>query len=264
MTNYTKLTDFASKDALPTGNALKKVKGTEIDDEFNAIATAIATKINATGGTFSGTVTGPTPTANDSSTKLATTAYVQTEIGQLGGTGLTVSSGVVNLDNTAVTAGSYGSATEIPAITVDAQGRITAASTNALDTNPTTYNFAVTDNSTATRDIYLTAGNWQIIVTSAASVYDVAPQQYNADHERDVTLNGTTVSTSINFQRTGGAGHGYTQTGTDIGVATTTVSTAGTFTLSIAAGTSTLTTGDPLTEVIPDSKGLKVTVEKIS
>ena len=127
MADYTKLTDFASKDALPAGNALKKVKGTEIDDELNAISNAVATKINTTGGTFSGTVRGPTPTANDSSTKLATTAYVQTEIGQLGGTGLSVSSGVVNLDDTAVTTGDYGSATETPTFTVDAQGRLTAA-----------------------------------------------------------------------------------------------------------------------------------------
>lgn len=53
-----------------------------------------------------------------------------------GGTGLTsvVSNNAVtvNLDNTAVTAASYGNATHIPSFTVDAQGRLTAASTSAV------------------------------------------------------------------------------------------------------------------------------------
>tara|TARA_B100000902_G_scaffold34893_1_gene41894 strand:- start:5937 stop:9167 length:3231 start_codon:yes stop_codon:yes gene_type:complete len=56
-----------------------------------------------------------------------------------GGTGLTtVGSGntlTVNLDDTAVTAASYGSATAIPVLTVDAQGRITAASTASISTS---------------------------------------------------------------------------------------------------------------------------------
>ena len=37
MSDYTKATNFASKDSLSSGNPLKIVKGTEIDTEFNSI-----------------------------------------------------------------------------------------------------------------------------------------------------------------------------------------------------------------------------------
>ena len=83
MSDYTKSTNFATKDALASGNALKIVKGTEIDTEFNNIATAIATKADLTSPTFTGTpalptgTTGITQTYGDSSTKLSTTAFVQ-------------------------------------------------------------------------------------------------------------------------------------------------------------------------------------------
>jgi hypothetical protein len=62
MSDYTKSTNFATKDALSSGNALKIVKGTEIDTEFNNIATAIATKADLTSPTFTGTVVIPTAT----------------------------------------------------------------------------------------------------------------------------------------------------------------------------------------------------------
>jgi hypothetical protein len=60
LTDYTKSTNFTSKDSLSTGNPLKIVKGTEIDTEFNNIATAVATKADKASPTFTGTVTIPT------------------------------------------------------------------------------------------------------------------------------------------------------------------------------------------------------------
>ncbi len=62
MSNYTKSTDFAAKDALASGNAAKIVKGTEIDTEFNNIATAVATKADLASPTFTGTPALPTGT----------------------------------------------------------------------------------------------------------------------------------------------------------------------------------------------------------
>lgn len=44
MSNYTQSTNFATKDALPSGDPLKIVKGTEINTEFANIAIAVATK----------------------------------------------------------------------------------------------------------------------------------------------------------------------------------------------------------------------------
>ena len=55
MSNYTKTTNFAAKDSLPSGNANKIVKGTEIDSEFNNIATASATKADANNAALTGT-----------------------------------------------------------------------------------------------------------------------------------------------------------------------------------------------------------------
>lgn len=59
MSNYTKLTDFASKDTLSSGDANKIIKGTEFETEFDNIATAIATKADIASPTFTGTVTIP-------------------------------------------------------------------------------------------------------------------------------------------------------------------------------------------------------------
>jgi hypothetical protein len=47
MSNYTQTTDFSAKDNLTSGNAAKVIKGSEVDAEFSAIATAISSKQEA-------------------------------------------------------------------------------------------------------------------------------------------------------------------------------------------------------------------------
>lgn len=80
MSNYIKATNFATKDGLSTGNPLKVVKGTELDDEFNAIAVAVATKADTASPTFTGTPAAPTASAGTNTTQIATTAFVTTAL----------------------------------------------------------------------------------------------------------------------------------------------------------------------------------------
>lgn len=99
MSNYTKTTDFTAKDSLPSGNAAKKVVGSEFDTEFNNISTAIATKADTTaltavetianaalpkaGGTLTGnvalnTAVNPTVTIRNTDTSIAASQVVGT------------------------------------------------------------------------------------------------------------------------------------------------------------------------------------------
>lgn len=64
MSDYTKATNFATKDNLPSGNAAKIIKGGEIDTEFNNIQTAVATKADTASPTFTGTLTATTIVAD--------------------------------------------------------------------------------------------------------------------------------------------------------------------------------------------------------
>ena len=83
MSNYVKSTNFATKDNLSPGDPLKIVKGTEINTEYDNIATAVATKADLASPTFTGTPTLPTGTIavtqtfGNSSTAISTTAFVQ-------------------------------------------------------------------------------------------------------------------------------------------------------------------------------------------
>jgi hypothetical protein len=96
MSNYTQSTNFATKDALSSGDPLKIVKGTEINTEFVNIAVAVATKADLASPTFTGNVTGTfvgnitgNVTGNVSGTAASVTGTVVVANGGTGATSFT-------------------------------------------------------------------------------------------------------------------------------------------------------------------------------
>jgi microcystin-dependent protein len=90
MSNYTKATNFTAKDTLPTGNSGKIVKGTEIDTELTAVASAISSKADLNSPALTGTPTAPTASAGTNTTQVATTAFVQTALSTAFSTGMII------------------------------------------------------------------------------------------------------------------------------------------------------------------------------
>jgi hypothetical protein len=125
MSNYTKATNFTAKDSLPTGDSNKIVKGTEVDVELTAIASAISSKADSNSPTFTGTPTAPTAAAGTNTTQIATTAFVATATGSLG----TIST--QDADDVAITGGSI-SGTTITATTQTTGNNTTNVATTAF------------------------------------------------------------------------------------------------------------------------------------
>lgn len=115
MSNYTKATNFATKDSLSTGNPSKIVKGTEIDTEFNAISAAISSKADTASPTFTGTPSAPTASLGTDTSQLATTAFVQDAIDAVNGQ--IVQSVTVSGGSGSTTSGSFTATSATASIT---------------------------------------------------------------------------------------------------------------------------------------------------
>lgn len=82
MSNYVKATNFTTKDTLNSGDPNKIIKGTEIDTEFIAIASAVASKGDLASPAFTGIPTAPTAAEFTNTAQIATAAFVQQELGR--------------------------------------------------------------------------------------------------------------------------------------------------------------------------------------
>lgn len=76
MSNYTKATNFAAKDSLSVSDPAKVIKGTEIDNEYNAIASAVSSKADTNSPGLTGTPTAPTASVGTNTTQIASCAFV--------------------------------------------------------------------------------------------------------------------------------------------------------------------------------------------
>ena len=127
-----------------------------------------------------------------------------------GGTGTTSAiSGdtvTINLDNTAVSAGSVGSSSAIPVLTIDAQGRITGASTASVSSDLT-----ISDSSSTTEVI--TLGSESLKFTGSGGVTATISSgtvTYTFDNKVKVSSNDTTPG-FLNGKLVAGTGVTFTE-----------------------------------------------------
>lgn len=160
MANYTKTTNFTSKDSLSTGNPLKIIRGSEHDTEYSNIATAIQTKADLASPALTGTATAVNITVSGNLLVGSDTATTNTATQTVTNKTIAVLKEVITVSATAATGTiNYDAATQsVLYYTTNASGNFTvnfrASSGTTLNTLMATgesmsFSFLVTNGSTA-------------------------------------------------------------------------------------------------------------------
>jgi hypothetical protein len=164
VSNYTQSTNFATKDALSSGDPLKIVKGTEINTEFVNIAVAVATKADLISPTFTGSpvlptgTTGVTQSAGNNTTALATTAYTDAAI-------TAERTATVTLTNKTLTSPSLSS----PTLTGTPVAPTASVNTNTTQVATTAFVVAQIADDAPTKSGSGATGSWGIDITGNAA-----------------------------------------------------------------------------------------------
>lgn len=190
MSDYNKATNFTAKDSLPTGNAGKIVKGAEIDTEFTAIASAIASKADSNSPAFTGTPVAPTASSVTNTTQVATTAFVQAVVTAL------------DLDTMSTQAASAVAITggTLNGVTGTNSGMTVGTATNATNsTNATNATNAsnATSGSTLEKQVVKAWVRYNGVTQTIVSSYNVASVDYNG--VGDYTINFSTAMPDANY-----------------------------------------------------------------
>ena len=227
MSNYTKSTNFATKDNLTPGDPLKIVRGTEIDTEFNNIATAIATKTDnasaaVTGGTINDTTIGATTASTGAFTTLAASGNVTLSGGTANGVAYLNGSKVVTSGSALVFDGSNLGL----GVTPSANDYTGAAQFKWIGHSLTPRSV---DDFALTMNAYHNGGGWKYGNTANASAYI----QSSAGHAWFTAPSGTagnaiTFSQAMTLDASGNLGIGVTSPATRISVSNSRSDTAGT------------------------------------
>ena len=89
MSDYSLAVSWSGKDGLSDSDAGKVISGSDFNSEFTTIRTAVNSKADLASPALTGTPTAPTASTSTDTTQVATTAFVQTELG-------TITAAVVN------------------------------------------------------------------------------------------------------------------------------------------------------------------------